>query len=173
MGFHRRLYRVAKQLRYRTLPELIGRSILIPSIRDILGTVAASFELGSPVNPDARFEGMIAKYGILDLEFHSLQPNLGRQDRGGVALLKELGFVQEERAEENLDEEDWCLQELEKSITDRQVVKLFLESDIDLDSNPLRAKGILRPSDLPSTFVVTDACLTNSSFVWINKHFYL
>jgi hypothetical protein len=170
MGFHRRLYRVAKQLRYRTLPELIGRSILIPSIRDVLGTVASSFELGSPVNPDARFEGMIAKYGILDLEFHSLQPNLGRQDRGGVALLKELCFVHEDRTEENLEEEDWCLELLEESISERQIVKLFLRCDLDLHGNP---RDVLQHSAPPCTFVVTDACLTNADYVWFNKHFYL
>jgi hypothetical protein len=27
--------------------------------------------------------------------------------------------------------------------------------------------------DLEKKFVIIDACLTNSNFVWINKHFYL
>jgi hypothetical protein len=172
MAFHRRLYRVARQLRYRELPELIGRSVVIPSVDQVEATVMRCFELGPPINLLGRFEATAAKYGLLDLEFTSLQSTLTLQDRGGVALLKQLSFVKEDRTEENLRNEEFCLQELEESISGRELVKLFLISDLDLDSNPLRAKGFLQRSALPRAFRVTDACLTNSDYVWFNKHFY-
>jgi len=54
---------------------------------------------------------MMAKYELLDLDFHSTEI-LTPADLGGVSLLKELGFI---RTDGEAEEEDWCLEALEES----------------------------------------------------------
>ena len=167
MGFPRLLYRVARRLRYRPLPGLLQKTVTIPSVEVVTTTVQHAFNLCTPARP-ARFEGMMAKYGLLDLEFGAPDLEFTLGDRGGVPLLKELGWFEQGDA----DEDSW-LDSLETGFTAHPIIKLFLETKGGEELNPDRLELRVGPGYLPRQFTVVDACATNCGMVWFARHFYL
>jgi hypothetical protein len=102
----------------------------------------------------------------------------------GVALFKELGFIlpPEDRADfaDMFGDDDQLFFERLIEDLDAQscVLKLFLEDGIGFEARMERIKAtsplLTLPSDyFPRELTVTDACVTNSGFVWFTKHFYL
>ena len=83
------LRQVSRQLKYRELPALIGRRVVVTSAASACAEVHAQLHGSLPYG--ARFKGpesqyitrALAKYGILDLEFTGSRDSLGagRQPR--------------------------------------------------------------------------------------------
>ena len=128
----------------------------------------------------------MGKYGILDLEFECAEI-LGMGDLISRSQLRNLGFFDRPlRTCVSLLIEDLNAQ--------KSFLKLFLESDpnanamhrvlreyeSDLKSGASAqiddtiARLVLHAEEgLPLSFVVTDACLTNSTFVWFHRHLWM
>jgi hypothetical protein len=188
---------VARGIRYRSLPELIGRRVAIhgietvgTDIRESLGDLLPDeCELISPINLPA-----IAKYGILDLEFTVSESVLTSNCQSGIGLLKETGLVCARKTppgtkgagitSEPLTGDTGILEELAEDIAKGQTLcKLFLKAEParmmpDLEQMSRQARrefftDLTLPADyFPREFAVIDACLTNTGFVWFVKHFY-
>jgi hypothetical protein len=187
MGYETLLLNVARSLRYRTLRQMIGQTVAIAArpqlVADVSSFVAKFADGCTFTGPEQRIiDGQKAKYGLLDLRFIAPATMLDSVSAGGVPLLRELGFVDgdiQKFVEELGGEAGSCLEELRDGIAENRThLMLFLQS-----SNPKvadmttvdRMARITNPSviEFPITFSVVDACVCNSSFVWINKHFYL
>lgn len=181
------LLNVARSLRYRTLQQMIGKTVAVTAhariVADVSSFVGQFVDGCAFYGPEQKFlDGQIAKYGLLDLRFNAPSEMLDSESAGGIPLLRELGFVggdMQKLAEELGGDAGSCIQELRDGIAKNAThLLLFLES-----SNPRvsemsmmdRMARIKTPSiiDFPITFSVVDACVSNSSFVWMNKHFYL
>ena len=162
--------KLAKNLRYRTLNDLIGVEITI----NLFESIAQDVRQALPLIKDATFLGpeirhtklAVEKYGILDITFlvpHSL---LDSEFEHGIALLKELHLASkpsEVRPPSKDDQlyDDWVefwLTEFNQALEKKQtLVKLFLRS---------------KDKSIPGIFTIVDACVTNGDFVWLNCHFY-
>lgn len=195
------LKKIAKDIRYCPLLDIIGQEIEMSSLEtieaDIRKTLGDLFPkesvLISTIQPMA-----IAKYGILDLEFQVPNPILEANYQNGISLLGELGFVNQPEQYPNIHQIDldfafladladdpFCLIELAQDISKNQTfLKLFLTGQPVLEARNLEQMSaqtarrffdnLTLPSDyFPQTFRVVDACFTNASFVWFHKHFYL
>jgi hypothetical protein len=179
------LLNVARSLRYRTFEPIIGhelmvsRSDLIASESEALvGRFLDGCSFCSPEQGD--LDGQIARYGLLDLCFQARAALLENGYKTGIPLLKELGFIEDGTS--SVAEEDcglYCLEELlDGTRKNETYLMLFLQISrvqradgflLQLNDMPRRACN--RPS--PMVFTVEDACISNSSFVWMHKHFYV
>lgn len=174
--------KILRGLRYCSLPKLIDRKIEICSIETIESDIFAI--LGGDLPADSHlilkeekyFEGAIAKYGIIDAEFSISNRHLANCPIIDSDTFRELGFVLSPEDKEyvtenplpNGDEDvgllDFLADDVEKN---EAIIKLFLRCDKPKLSLKL-------PKDFfPREFTVQDACMTNSGYVWFNKHFYL
>jgi len=147
--------------------------VTIPSVGGLVHAVQSTFGI-TGVCLEANFEGMMAKYDLIEMDFELACVGTFREgDLGSLELLKELSFVFEDPTTQGL-EEGSCLEFFEKSIEDeKRYLKLFLEAPNDDERTPERQYGRLPPRYLPRSFTVSNACLTNSRFVWMNIYFYL
>lgn len=175
---------LARELRYRSLPSLVGRRVRIDSVaaidramRAALPEVPASSALA---NEGIQMGLTLAKYGILDLQFVG-----GAIDAPAVGFreLRELGLLQldeAERGEEALWSSDakaltrW----LDECRSGPPLTKVFLAGPRPRDVAPswfqrLGWRGRRVDEYLPQELEIIDACETNGSFVWLVKHFYL
>lgn len=174
--------KILRGLRYSSLPKLIGRKIEICSIETIESDIFAI--LGGDLPNDSllisseniRREGAIAKYGIIDAEFSISNRHLVNCPVIERNTFRELGFVLSPEDKEyvtknplpNGDEDvgllDFLAEDIEKN---EAIIKLFLRCD--------RPNLYLKlPKDFfPREFTIQDAYMTNSGYVWLNKHFYL
>ena len=181
------LLNVARNLRYRTLDRLIGETLTIAdrlTIREETSAFVTRFAEGCTfAGPEQNFlDGQIAKYGLLDLRFNAPQAKLDATSPAGVPILRELGFVDggmDKLAEELGGDSGGCIEELSEGIAENKAhLLLYLESsepNVSELSMIDRMARVRDPAtiDFPIAFTVIDACVSNSSFVWINKHFYL
>jgi len=181
------LLNVARNLRYRTLEQFIGEAVTIDDRMQIVPTVSsfvAQFvDDCTFAGPQQRFlDGQVAKYDLLDLNFNAPATMLDADSRTGLPLLRELGFIDGDM--QTLSEEldgvsTGCLEELRDDITENKThLLLFLESsDPNVPDMSMinRMSRIRDPSiiDFPIEFTVVDACVSNSSIVWLNKYFYM
>jgi hypothetical protein len=86
---------VARALRYRPLGHLVGRTVEVADtdhVEDALGPELPGGCLLAGPEPDLRYSA-VARYGILDLRFTAPGELLAGVARGGVGLLRELGFL--------------------------------------------------------------------------------
>ena len=95
--------RIANELRYRSLDDLICREVTINHLDSVEKDIHAA--LIGVLPPDCKYvatelkflEGAIVKYGIIDATFTAPEQLLNSRDQGGISLLKELGFVEEDK----------------------------------------------------------------------------
>jgi hypothetical protein len=128
---------------------------------------------------------MIAKYGILDLDFLAPDSLLDTEFEHGIRLLKRLGFIPTPEAVQRHEQEmqEWpedmadvmkdftCLDQLNESLEQKQwIIRLFLQTTHQ--TLKLEQRLTLPPTYLPRVFTVSDACVTNADFVWFHRHFY-
>src|SRR6266404_4446149 len=197
------LRQVSRQLKYRELPALIGRRVVVTSAASACAEVHAQLHGSLPYG--ARFKGpesqyitrALAKYGILDPEFTVPGILWEPGDSLGLRLLEEFGFVvRDQLPAEQLglldDKDPTCLEQLREDIIEqRTVLKVFLNEQPKRDMKQYIAHlfstgkaellnggstGSLDPlleNYFPKTFEVADACLTNAEFIWFHKHFYM
>jgi hypothetical protein len=162
------LRRAIRELKYKTMDDLIGKSCDIQTIEDAEASIfsivkAAKLDLKIPSIDLKNAAGTIKKYGLLDVEC-VLNSNalLDKEFCDGVKLLEELAFVASSEDLAELDVEDinntYFLRKISEDLAKNTCfLKLFLERD---KHNEKR-------------FTIVDACLTNASIVWFNKHFYM
>ncbi len=145
--------------------------------------------------------GVLASYNMLDLSFATETPVLSKEDKINRKTLFDLNLWEQKSQDKSLadtetgDEDDGtsCLELLiEYGQAGYESLKIFLdvwperEPSAEYRQAKLRAlqTGTLRSPEFggmlakttdifPQMFVVRDACLTNSDFVWISKHFYM
>ena len=131
------LRQVARELKYRPLPDLIGRQVIVTSAGSAAAEVFAQLSDGLPEDTGS-FEGdskqcklTVAKYGNLDLTFpfHGFAWDSG--DSLGIPLLEEFGFVVRDRSPNGdpysgNEKDPTCLEFLRDDIAKLQnVLKLF------------------------------------------------
>lgn len=181
---------LARTIRYRELSNLIGREITVHSIEGIIPDIQTALVDSLPndsrlIGPQSKsLRVMIAKYGIIDLEFEVESSNLSSGFRKGISVLKELGFVIDPKsAEESAslarelfgDESDdpTCLTQLGEELKQgKTVMRLFLRSE-RIQGMGSHLVGHLPSDYFPKLFTLEDACIANSGFVWFHKHFYV
>jgi hypothetical protein len=180
--------RLGRELRYRELPELIGRTITLRSLDDarpaLCGLVAPLLGPDAHWEPSSFFDGALAKYGLIDTEFAAPTALLDHPTtERGIPVLRRMGFAPRrgERWDDLPEVEDpYCLEELARDL-DQCRLKLFLQDGAPHDSRMTRVADAMQrevPLLLPDSYFpceqrVIDACVTNSSFIWFNAHFYL
>jgi hypothetical protein len=184
--------RIARDLRYRSLDELINRAVTINQLDSVEKDISAALSDMLPqgckyVEAERQFlEGAMVKYGIIDVTFAAPERMLNSRDEGGISLLKDLGFIDEVDKEDHADSSELfvsdlsCLELLAEGLEKRcTLIKLILLSEgQDTDWSELLKRiegGSLRIPEgyLPRLFQVEDACITNSDFAWFKKHLYL
>lgn len=179
----RHIRRAAKDLRYRSLPDLVGKKITIPSYSLLVPTFEQLLESLAPerscLTEDLLIAGLLAKYGFLDLSFR-VRSELLPNKKAGIATLKELGFFDDKDAWEDLnggDDDFFVVEDLADDIGEEAIIMLFVEDQekpMRRDTEAIMA-DVRDPSRMsfPKCMTVTDACVSNSSSVWACKHFYL
>jgi hypothetical protein len=179
------LRKILNELRYCPLPKLIDRRIEICSVGTVEADIFAILGGDLPnesqlISPEKKYiEIAMAKYGIIDVQLSVSSKHLTECPIVEGQTLRELGFVlsQEDKdsiaqniietSEEDVGFLDSLAEDVEKN---EAFIKLFLKL-VEKQSSGL---GLKLPQDyFPQIFEVEDACLTNSSYVWLNKHFYL
>ena len=179
---------VARRLRYKELPSLVGRKIVIQAVDTIEANVKSALA-DTPVShgvlrvSERKFiEGSMAKYGLLDLTFASSSYRLDTDFYTGLGALKTLGFLPSEDQAQSMAKLDdllgadsadpMCLRELAEDINHNEVViRLFLRG-YRIEGNGPHLFGKLPADYLPQEFTIEDAAMTNAGFVWFHKHFY-
>ncbi len=180
--------RVGRELRYRALPELVGRAVTLRSLDDVgpelRGLVAPVLGPDAPWEPPSNLDGALAKYGLIDTEFPAPAVLLDHPTtERGIPVVRRMGFApaRGERWDDLAEVEDpCCFEELARDL-DQCRLKLFLHDGAPDDARMARLAEAMRrkvplalPDDyFPCELQVVDACLTNSSFIWFNAHFYL
>lgn len=177
---------VLRLLRYATLHPFIGRRFTIATHETLRDDVA---KLGAELSADAtlmydNFTNaylQIAKYGILDLEF-GVTPNAFDCDfQSGQNILRELGFGPDAASEwrEAFPEFEGFISEIAAELVeDKWFLKIYAKiagnaaTGLDLVKS-IRASNDLAKLPLPAEFVIVDACVTNTTYAWFSKHFYL
>ena len=150
------LLRIARELRYRTFDEVVGRSLTIRSASTVIEDVTAALgEVLRDTTAPSPSLGAVAKYGLLDLEFPSQRawslPRMTIRDLAALDLLT---------SQENPDVG------IEALMLDAQ------DDTRDVTTKLKQMRGL--PSDyFPRQFRVRDACVTNGPTIWLGKHFYL
>ena len=101
--------RIARELRYRSLDELINRELTINQLDSVEKDISAALSDVLPqgckyVETERQFlEGAMVKYGIIDVTFAAPERLLNSRDEGGISLLKDLGFIDEVDKEDHAD----------------------------------------------------------------------
>lgn len=188
--------RVDRELRYRTLTDMIGRHVVVASLDAISVCVRglaaawlpASARWRDPTEPSLA----LAKYGIIDAVLDAplallddartlvgipVLRAVGRASRRGEPLPgdeKELDD-DEKALMDALDEMD-CITDLAADLDRREcLLKVFLTSTPPGHEPMQRVarRPALRAGFFPRDFVVADACVTNARSIWLAKHLYL
>lgn len=180
------LLSVARTMRYRTLTPMIGEEVTISArlriSTEVSAFVARFIDECSFSGPEQKIIDLqIAKYGILDLRFAAPPRMFNRDMDAGIPLLRRLGFINSDAqgTSGELGSDSICLEELRDGIAENEThLLLFLESTNPKVSEMSVMDRMARIRDplsinFPIVFKVVDACVSNSSFVWMNKHFYL
>jgi len=174
MNHFSQIRRIVRQLRYRTLDDVLNQQITIQRLDTVVQDVQQALPLlrEAPfLSPERCFmEGATRKYGLLDLEFAAPESLREGEFQHGIALLKRLGFVPAKRDRRpDPDGLDYVVGMFDESLG-RWVIKLLLEDAERLRLPPRERYST--PTVFPCTFSITDACLANSDFVWFLRHFY-
>lgn len=124
--------------------------------------------------------GAFLKYGLLDYDFAVVNSKL-EPEAQRVRFLKDMGFLPDKNDVDDavfFDAGIGFLEEMLDEVTQNKLLfKILLDSE-----GAYRGAQVARNDKwmnvdpgrhFPCEFVVRDACLTNCSFIWLNKHFYL
>jgi len=137
------LRKVARRLKYRPLPELVGTKVTIQSAKSAPAHIGAVLQKTFPFHiqfsdPKEPWISVgLAKYRMLNLTFRLDGVEWQSSDSGGISTLQELGFIiRSDQVSEEVwksmseDEDPTCLKELYDEITQSQVLlRLFIEED--------------------------------------------
>ncbi len=185
--------KLAISLKYLSLSELFGRQVRLYSVNTVEYDI--SHALGDLVPEGCRLltetqlmKGMLAKYDFLDLTFSVPAYLLESRYESGISLLKALHFIIDPSDEESneeleqayqfLGDDPTCLSELAEDVSKNiTVCRMLLNSshprEWDKNHQRMAMTASLPSAYFPQVFVIGDACITNSTYVWFHKHFYL
>lgn len=183
-----RVWRIARGLRYHSLPELPGQTLRISSVEAAPAEILSAFSAKLPAGCDHPTPGpeqhalTLAKYDLLDLTFEVAGEIPAGDAENGMRLLRSLGFIPAQEFRKayasyaallELDAEDpTCLADLDEDLQQgRSLLRLLLRTDRPAYEGRTRLE--LPAGYFPCAFIVIDACLTNAQIVWLWKHFYL
>lgn len=182
---------LVRDLRYRALPELIGRTVELASLKSVESSLRQLLEPLLPPGAkwlvNSHLEGALAKYGLIDTSFVAPAALLDHPStEAGGPVLRAHGFAPpaEERPADGdpFFEDPTCLEELADDLKEGVcVLKLFLEDGFTWETRMAQAKagsskailGRLPADYFPRQMKVVDACVTNAAFVWFHTHFYM
>jgi O-acetyl-ADP-ribose deacetylase len=178
---------LARRLRYRTVDEVIGRTVALHSLETMLADIQVIVDDFCPGSvfrgPEQVYRvGALAKYGLLDLKYDAPPSMAATQPHRGLSLLKELGFI--------LAPDDPDLAPFDRDAGLRYLAGLLKDMEknenlliLFLEERPARPfpppaeweQWWKLPASMPfpKTMEITDACVTNLDSVWLNKHLYL
>lgn len=177
--------KIARQIRYRPLTELIGKTIQLDGLDQVEGVLLNVLPAGCQLLVDVdHMTASLAKYGLLDLEFSAPAEALSIDSLSGIQVLRAnpllLPIDPEDIIPEDIKDGEvqlaHCLAQLERNKT---VAKLFLTSTYPTMTieEKLRFYKLYHkqlPNDFfPRAFVIKDACITNLASIWFWKHLYL
>ncbi|MCW5821419.1 MAG: hypothetical protein KIT34_01370 [Cyanobacteria bacterium TGS_CYA1] len=171
---------LVRNLIYKQIDDLIGLEIEVSSMATSSKEIQNKIEqYGYSLNYAENFEGGFLKYGILDLKFDLIETN-SPIEKQSVRFLKDMGFlVDKVDVNDSIfpDAGIGFLQDmLDETKTNKLIFKIFLESTDyrGIRDNPKQNIMELNSEQyFPNKFVVRDACITNCTLIWLNKHFYL
>jgi len=170
------LRRLRRSLIYTALDHLTGRRVRVASAEsahdDVIAALAEPFPGAAATTRDPReLTGPVEKYGILDLTYRLAATSLPLQ-RPGLGILQEVGVSEGDPADPAFGHE--FLGDLASECEGPQLyLKIFLRSEKEPASRWSIHGYQLPPDFWPATFILDDACLTNSRSIWLMKHFYL
>ena len=176
----------ARLIRYRFLPELVGTKLIVQSEESMAADVRNAF--GQFID-ESRLEASVLhawpayhRYGCTHFELPARDAML-QGAKSGMEVLFELGFVEQDGQPPCLGmlDGDEFLESLRKN---QPCFLLFLKDEAPIAGplpnqappgtpgrNPFSPTTRYRPH-FPVTFLVTDACLGNTDWLWRNRHFY-
>lgn len=198
--FLRRLHNVKYRELKGLIGKIIPISSFDAIATDVLAAIApCTGACGTLKLRSTNMRGTLAKYKLLDLSFAAANLTLASEDRINRKVLASLGFVP---AKGDLTSNDTfasddgdpnCIRHLVDYTQEGcEWVKVFLDvwpirnafeeyigalrkrpASVDAEDHVLME--FMRQVDglFPSQFLIRDACITSSDFVWLHKHFYM
>ncbi len=174
---------LARGLRYRTVDQLVGLKVELTSIEKAPNEICSLIrEHGIDVARKVQdlSAGAFLKYGLLDYDFVVVNTELPTEPQR-VRFLKEMGFLPDKKEVDDSVFPDAGIGFLEEMVDDVRKNKLLFKILLDSQGSYRGAQGAPQEKWLnvdpdqyfPCEFIVRDACLTNCSLIWLNKHFYL
>jgi hypothetical protein len=186
---------LARNLRYKGLPDLIGQIITIHSFETVYADIYNTLNLPvgiTHIEKDRKYiKGALAKYGFIDLRFTVPVDELVAA-LNGLSVLTHLSLVYTKEQliqfdavldpnEDFIDgmELEFLTDIVEDIANNSAYLLLFLKADIPELSPQENVKRFFQymksfPDDFfPKQFIVQDAALSNTKMAWISKHFYI
>ena len=175
--------KLVRGIRYRTIEELVGQNMVLTSIEKGPEEICSLIgQHGIELSKDVRdlSVGSFLKYGILDYDFDVVKTELEAEPQR-VRFLKEMELLPDKKDVDDSIFPDAGIGFLEEMLDeikkDELIVKVFLDSQGDYRGGNGMPKEKWMNADpdqyFPCEFSIRDACITNCSLIWLNKHFYL
>lgn len=173
---------LVRGLRYRSVDQLVGITLELTSIEKAPDEVCALIRRHGIEVADVRdlSTGAFLKYGLLDFDFVEVVTDFV-PERQRVRFLKDMGFLPDKKDVDDSVFHDAGIGFLEEMVDEVRENKLLFKILLDSQGAYRGAQGAPRENWMnvdpnkyfPCEFIVRDACLTNCSLIWLNKHFYL
>lgn len=174
----------ARGLRYRELPDLVGKKVKIEDLAKIDDKIRSvlppDLKPGQLETEPTTLAKQVGKYGLIDIEY--LLPNCPSHEIEIIGLRKifdlHLWSRRSEVDEEDSFDEEFAIVHLEEALNDilqdRIRLKLFLNVIHRTPIKNWQSQFYQEPANaFPNTFTIEDAALTNDPSIWLEKHFYL
>ncbi|MBX9724668.1 MAG: hypothetical protein K2X81_24905, partial [Candidatus Obscuribacterales bacterium] len=170
-------------LRYREIGELIGQEVNFTSIEkapEELCSIIRQYGINIESTPRDFSSIPFLKYGILDYKFELASIDLSA-DSHRIRFLKDLGFLLDKNEVDDgifPDAGIGFLQEmLDEVRANNNFFKILLDSQgayRGAHTSGYKNWQSVNPNRyFPCHFKIRDACITNCSLIWLNKHCYL
>jgi hypothetical protein len=173
---------LVRGLRYRSVDQLVGIKLELTSIEMAPDEVCALIRQHGIEVAGLRdlSTGAFLKYGLLDYDFLEVVTDFVPEPQR-VRFLKDMGFLPDKKDVDDGVFHDAGIGFLEEMVDEVRENKLLFKILLDSQGAYRGAKGVPREKWMnvdpnkyfPCEFIVRDACLTNCSLIWLNKHFYL
>jgi len=193
MSLHSNIKFVAENLIFENREDLVGKTIKInrksfridKRIRSEVDQLC-SYDMNLKTTSYRKLA--IQKYGFLDLEFELTNLQIQKCNNPFQILRNEKSLEKDESQsaefrEESVDIMNFMLEEDIKKMKDSKLyLKIFAESTGDFKSkyrhatcpeSQLKKELRYQTNRAKVEFEIIDACITNLSGIWFNKHFYL
>lgn len=177
---------VLRLFQYAPLNEFVGRRFTVATHETLRNDVSKlGFELATHatlLSEDVRnLYLQIAKYGILDIRFGVSRDTFACEFQSGKKLIRELGFGPDSSSKwtEVCPEFEGLIPDIAAEVHEnRWFFMIYAEIVGDIVTGHDLFVSITKTKDLsklplPAEFKIVDACVTNSTWAWFAKHFYV